>query len=548
MGCVNSRTDINDLHPNIFQVMNVDDLGNLITPGRLEVTDTDIVLYQRGKQPVNWPLRCLRRYGYDSEIFSFESGRRCSTGPGIYAFKCRRADQLFNLVQTNIQVCNNNGDTDTISRDLSITQHSGPTLTRMTIPNEPNYLDPTPIRSNSRLVTRFSHNQHNGIGRLSSAGSSSGPLSPQGTMGSPSPPPMMMPPPPPPPLQQHPSALYVNDEVLSSFTMDLENNNNKNQRRSVQRSCTLSSTTSSIGIASEIPLPPSTTTTIAQYNSDNYQNQPLPPQPPPLSAMASYMNIDISNDASPLSPSHSFSLSTLLRDDNIETDTNHAYMNINPGNENMDTTNLPVTTTITSTTSLSLSSIAAVSTTTTTITPIATISTPTSIVPLTTTTASAATTTTMTKKIKKSRPSLPTLANDYDDGSRHCYANLEPGEIENLRMMIPANTCSNDKSSLPPTTPSSESIKEVNYAILDLDKNNITTNDGNNAIPSPPDSPSNSYPQKGYATIDFNKTAALSHSVNPNVVNDNEGSRKTRHNSTINDLNSPTRQTSSISE
>ena len=104
MGCVNSRADINDLHANVFQVMNVDDLGNLITPGRLEITESDIVLYQRGKQPVKWPLRCLRRYGYDSEIFSFESGRRCSTGPGIYAFKCRRADQLFNLVQSNIQV------------------------------------------------------------------------------------------------------------------------------------------------------------------------------------------------------------------------------------------------------------------------------------------------------------------------------------------------------------------------------------------------------------------------------------------------------------
>lgn len=105
MGCVNSRTDINDLHPNVFQVMNVDDLGNLITPGRLEVTEADIVLHQRGKQPIKWPLRCLRRYGYDAEIFSFESGRRCSTGPGIYAFKCRRAAHLFNLVQTNIQVC-----------------------------------------------------------------------------------------------------------------------------------------------------------------------------------------------------------------------------------------------------------------------------------------------------------------------------------------------------------------------------------------------------------------------------------------------------------
>lgn len=104
MGCVHSRANINDLHPNMFHVMNVDDLGNLIAPGQLEITDLDIILYQRGKHSVRWPLRCLRRYGYDAEIFSFESGRRCSTGPGIYAFKCRRAEQLFNLVQTNIQV------------------------------------------------------------------------------------------------------------------------------------------------------------------------------------------------------------------------------------------------------------------------------------------------------------------------------------------------------------------------------------------------------------------------------------------------------------
>lgn len=105
MGCINSRADINDLHPNIFQVVNVDDLGNSITPGRLEVTEVELILYQRGKQPIKWSLRCLRRYGYDASIFSFESGRRCFTGPAIYAFKCQRAQQLFNLVQRNIQVC-----------------------------------------------------------------------------------------------------------------------------------------------------------------------------------------------------------------------------------------------------------------------------------------------------------------------------------------------------------------------------------------------------------------------------------------------------------
>lgn len=105
MGCINSRTDD---QPNVFQVINIDDDGNFISPGRLEVTEVDIILHQKSKQPVKWPLRCLRRYGYDLEgLFSFESGRRCSTGPGIYAFKCERAEDLFNLVQTKIQVCIN---------------------------------------------------------------------------------------------------------------------------------------------------------------------------------------------------------------------------------------------------------------------------------------------------------------------------------------------------------------------------------------------------------------------------------------------------------
>ncbi|KAK0181371.1 hypothetical protein PV327_003663 [Microctonus hyperodae] len=481
MGCVNSRADMNDLHPNIFQVMNVDDLGNLITPGRLEVTESDIVLHQRGKQPVEWPLRCLRRYGYDSEIFSFESGRRCSTGPGIYAFKCRRADQLFNLVQTNIQVCNNSVD-DAISRDLTIPSHSGPTITRMTIPMEPNYLDPTPLRSNGRMATRFSHNQQNGIGRLSSVGSSSGPISPQGTiLSSPSPPPIMLPPPPPIP-QPHPSALYVNDEVLSNMNLEMEHNNNKSHRRTMQRSCTISSTTSSNF----------TRETMIQSNHDIHNHN----RPSPL-PMASYMNVEINSDAtSPLSPSHITSISTPMKEDTSDTDNpGHAYMNINPGQDNL----------------IECSN-------------------------------------TLRTRVSTTMPSIP---NDWDDSARHSYANLEPKEIENLRNKISAISNNSDKSIiLPPKTPPIvESIREVNYAVLDLDKKSAALTiqqDGANVIPSPPDSPNK--PQKGYATIDFNKTAALSHSVNPNVVNDNEGSRKTRHNSTINDLTTPSRQSSSISE
>lgn len=108
----------------------------------------------------------------------------------------------------------------------------------MTIPTEPNYLDPTPVRINNRVLPNFPHNQQNGIGRLSSIGSSSGPLSPQETMGSPSPPPILpttLPPAPPIPNTQV-SSLYVNEEVLQlTIASGMEHNNNKNQGRSMQR-------------------------------------------------------------------------------------------------------------------------------------------------------------------------------------------------------------------------------------------------------------------------------------------------------------------------
>lgn len=102
MGCVSSKQDINDLHPNLFQVTNVNDDRELVSPGQLEITETELILHQKGKSPLIWPLRTLRKYGFDLEIFTFECGRRCPTGEGIYAFHCKRAEQLFNIVQQNI--------------------------------------------------------------------------------------------------------------------------------------------------------------------------------------------------------------------------------------------------------------------------------------------------------------------------------------------------------------------------------------------------------------------------------------------------------------
>ncbi len=64
------------------QVVNVDDDGNELGAGIMELMEDELVLRTRKCDAVKWPYLCLRRYGYDSNLFSFESGRRCQTGQG----------------------------------------------------------------------------------------------------------------------------------------------------------------------------------------------------------------------------------------------------------------------------------------------------------------------------------------------------------------------------------------------------------------------------------------------------------------------------------
>ena len=100
MGCASSKA-------NVFQIINVNDQSESIVRGRLKITETNIIFHQDRKQPTTWPLNSLRWYKHDSELFSFESGRRCPTGEGTYTFKCKKPKDFFNLVQTKIQVCVN---------------------------------------------------------------------------------------------------------------------------------------------------------------------------------------------------------------------------------------------------------------------------------------------------------------------------------------------------------------------------------------------------------------------------------------------------------
>uniref|UniRef100_A0A8C7EVJ7 Docking protein 3 n=1 Tax=Neovison vison TaxID=452646 RepID=A0A8C7EVJ7_NEOVI len=54
-------------------------------------------------QPLyTWPYRFLRKFGSDKDVFSFEAGRRCDSGEGLFAFSSPRAPDLCRAVAAAI--------------------------------------------------------------------------------------------------------------------------------------------------------------------------------------------------------------------------------------------------------------------------------------------------------------------------------------------------------------------------------------------------------------------------------------------------------------
>lgn len=80
----------------------MDDDGNELGSGVMELTEAELVLHTHRRDDVKWPYLCLRRYGYDSNLFSFESGRRCQTGQGTRQSRLPIVFQLCPLVNQYI--------------------------------------------------------------------------------------------------------------------------------------------------------------------------------------------------------------------------------------------------------------------------------------------------------------------------------------------------------------------------------------------------------------------------------------------------------------
>jgi len=167
--------------------------------------------------------------------------------------------------------------------------------------------------------------------------------------------------------------------------------------------------------------------------------------------------------------------------------------------------------------------------------------------------------------LHSSYPKLDELSDDHDS-QHHLYINVGPDVVE-------VNTA---KARITDGGGAAV-LKQVNYVLLDLDKgSDSTTTASMTAHPISPQGSVASFaesPQhrisaaicsavatqtpsatvltaEGYATIDFDRTAALSNTAASSLVTEEEGLRKTRHNSTMasSSLFSLNRQTSSVSD
>lgn len=111
MGCINTKEDLREIQSNsVIRSSNVYRVNacrisadaETIQNGYLELSPKELTFLPDMGETIKWALQHLRRYGCTSDVFSFEAGRRCMSGPGIYTFRMQNAENMHRLFQSYI--------------------------------------------------------------------------------------------------------------------------------------------------------------------------------------------------------------------------------------------------------------------------------------------------------------------------------------------------------------------------------------------------------------------------------------------------------------
>lgn len=89
----------------------------VVTPVALQLRESD----ENDTLLLTWPYRFIRRYGYRVGRFTFEAGRKCASGEGVFHLEHANQQEIFRCISTKMKdmkkLLNNGGSTSIMCGD-----------------------------------------------------------------------------------------------------------------------------------------------------------------------------------------------------------------------------------------------------------------------------------------------------------------------------------------------------------------------------------------------------------------------------------------------